>query len=527
MCILESALERQETGASQAKKFDYDELMRLCLEKGFFFPSAEIYNDAPAGFWDYGPLGLLMRENVVREWRRSIVRYDDMLEIDGAVILPKVVFEASGHLRNLVDPIVECTRCHTKLRADRYISEKTGLQIDERLSSDELQAIIAKYELKCPNCGGELGKPARFNMMFRVGVGAEDADAYLRPETAQSIFVDFSRISKTMRFKLPKGVAQVGRSFRNEIAPRQGLIRLRELLQAEVEVFFNPEKEVEGEKFRQIAGTKMNLVPHGSDENAEVIEVTAEESIRTTGSSVFSYYLALLQRFYDRLGFEKEDTRFRELSPSDRAFYTTKAFDFEVRTSLGWLELVACNYRTDYDLANHGKASGKDLSIMDDEEAPAKKKEKNNNKMVPHVVELSIGVDRTMFSLLDRSYFQEPNREVLRLKANVSPYLAAVFPLVSKDQFEVRARSIYEKLKRDEEFAVFYDDSGAIGRRYRRMDQVGTPYCITVDDQTLKDGTVTLRERDGMKQERFDEASLGERLRRLRLDASEAAAGNR
>ena len=229
-------MSEKNVALDQSKRATYDELLRLALERGFFFPSAEIYNDAPAGFWEYGPTGLLMRNNFIRQWRRAIVRRDDMLEIDGSLILPKVVFEASGHLSSLVDPIVQCTRCGSRVRADKYITEKTGVQIDERLSPEEFQELIAKHNLHCPKCGGVFGKPTKFNMMFRVGVGAEDVDAYLRPETAQSIFVDFSRLSKTMRIKLPKGIAQVGKSFRNEIAPRQALIRLRELTQAEVEV---------------------------------------------------------------------------------------------------------------------------------------------------------------------------------------------------------------------------------------------------------------------------------------------------
>ena len=488
------------------QKSKYEELMQLALEKGFFFPSAEIYNDAPAGFWDYGPVGLLLRENFVRLWRREIVRRDDMLEIDGSVILPKVVFEASGHLSSLVDPVVECTKCRTKLRADKFISEKTGLQIDERLSPDEFQSLVERYGLKCPKCGGELGKPTKFNMMFRVGVGAENSDAYLRPETAQSIFVDFARLSKTMRMKLPKGVGQVGRSFRNEIAPRQSLIRLRELIQAEVEVFYNPESKIDfSAKFDRVRKTTMNLLLEPYGPNQEITTVTSEDATKFMGKmEIMSYYFALLQEFYEKMGIKKEDSRFRQLSAVDRAFYTTSAFDFEVKTSIGWLELVACNYRTDYDLSNHGRVSGRDMSVMDMEQ-----------KVVPHVIELSIGVDRSIFTLLDKGYSKEPERDVLRFRANVAPYLAAIFPLVSKPDFESKALEIYEELKL-EEFATFYDDSGAIGRRYRRMDQIGTPYCITIDHQTLTDGTVTLRERDSMSQSRKNSNELRETLRNLR-----------
>jgi glycyl-tRNA synthetase len=489
---------------SQDKRATYDELLRLALERGFFFPSAEIYNDAPAGFWEYGPTGLLMRNNFIRQWRRDIVRREDMLEIDGSIILPKIVFEASGHLSSLVDPIVQCTRCGTRIRADKYIADKTGLQIDERLSSEEFQELITKYNLHCPKCGGDFGKPTKFNMMFRVGVGAEDVDAYLRPETAQSIFVDFARLSKTMRMKLPKGVAQVGKSFRNEIAPRQAFIRLRELIQAEAEVFFNPYVPLDSSKFEAIKDVKMNISSEAGGE--EFRTVTAAESVKEFGGKeILAYYFSLLQRFYENCGFPTERTRFRELSAKDRAFYTTKAFDFEVDTSLGWLELVACNYRTDYDLGNHSKYSKKDLQMMDGD----------RGKVLPHVLELSLGVDRSIFALLDHFFIHEKDRDVLRVLPNIAPYLAAVFPLVSKPELESKALTLYETLKR-EDFNSFYDDSGAIGRRYRRMDEIGTPFCITVDHQTVEDETVTLRERDSMTQSRIRLSEIPEKLRALR-----------
>jgi glycyl-tRNA synthetase len=493
-----------EPALSEIKRATYDELLRLALEKGFFFPSAEIYNEAPAGFWEYGPNGLLFRNNFIRQWRRDIVRRDDMLEIDGSVILPKIVFEASGHLSSLVDPIVECTRCHTRIRADKYIAEKTGQPIDERLSPEEFQELISKHNLRCPKCGGEFGKPSKFNMMFRVGVGAENSDAYLRPETAQSIFVDFARLSKTMRMKLPEGVAQVGKSFRNEIAPRQSLIRLRELTQAEAEIFFNPISLLDTSKFDRVKNVKMNILSQSNSD--ELRTLTATEAIPVFGGmTIISYYFALLQQFYENCGFLPERTRFRELSPKDRAFYTSSAFDFEVDTSIGWLELVACNYRTDYDLGNHSKFSKKDLQIVDGDKG----------KVLPHVIELSLGVDRSVFALMDLSFVHEPNRDVLRLRPNISPYLAAVFPLVSKPELESRAIGLYEALKQ-EDFSTFYDDSGAIGRRYRRMDEIGTPFCITIDHQSVEDGTATLRERDSMSQSRVPITELPEKLRKLR-----------
>lgn len=508
--ISKSRLSMGDTGeqVQHPRKANFEEILRLALERGFFFPSAEIYNDAPAGFWEYGPNGLLMRNNFVREWRRMLVKRDDMLEIDGTLILPKVVFEASGHLSSLVDPIVQCTKCGNRIRADKYISEKTGLQIDERLSPEEFQHLISKHNLHCPKCGGNFGTPTKFNMMFRVGVGAENSDAYLRPETAQSIFVDFQRLSKTMRLKLPKGIAQIGRSFRNEIAPRQALVRLRELIQAEVEVFFNPEAEFDIRRFGKIKSVEMNVLaqPYSDDQRANGKKYTAIESVSVFGGKeIIAYYFALLQEFYESCGFSKEDTRFRELSASDRAFYTTSAFDFEVKTSFGWLELVACNYRTDYDLGNHSKYSKNDLSVID-----------QNKKVLPHVIELSLGVDRSLFALIDCKFFHEQNRDVLRLPPNIAPYLAAIFPLISKPEFESKAESLYDDLKQSEEFNVSYDDSGNIGRRYRRMDEIGTPFCITIDHETLQNNSVTLRERDSMMQTRIGLSEVASRLRNLR-----------
>jgi glycyl-tRNA synthetase len=506
----ESAQSAGDPGKKEVpeRRATYEEILRLALERGFFYPSAEIYNDSPAGFWDYGPVGFLLKSNLIHEWRRLIVKYDDMLEIDGALILPKAVFEASGHLSSMVDPIVECTRCHTRLRADKYISEKTGLLVDERRSPEEFQALIMKYNLRCPKCGGELGKPTKFNMMFRVGVGAENTDAYLRPETAQSIFTAFSRLSKTQRIKLPIGIAQVGKSFRNEIAPRQSLIRLRELIQAEVEIFFNPSVPFDKSKLEKLSGLKMRIAPYEGEEKT-VSDLS--EASQLFGMDIMAYYFGLLQKFYNAIGFSVWDTRFRELSPNDRAFYTTRAFDFEINSGLGWVEVVACNYRTDYDLSSHAKGSKKDLAIMDGEA-----------KVLPHVIELSLGVDRTIFLLLEKFFVHEQNRDVLRLPPNVAPYLAAVFPLISKPQFEALAEEIYESLKQ-EDYGVFYDDSGAIGRRYRRMDEVGTPYCITIDPQSLEDRTVTVRQRDSMAQQRIKADELSRTLIEMRNQTRESA----
>src|SRR5918912_1685998 len=237
----------------------YDEVMKLALERGFYFPSCEIYPDAPAGFWEYGPTGVSMKNKFVELWRRELVRRDGMLVIDGCQIMSKSVFVASGHIGNFTDPVVKCTKCGSFFRADRYITENTGENVPERMAEEEINMLIKKYNLRCSNCNGEFGKATRFNMMFRVGIGPADEEAYLRPETCQTIFVDFARVFKTMRGRLPLGIAQAGKSFRNEIAPRQSLLRLREFSQAEIEVFCNPNRLDELPKFEQVKDTPLLL----------------------------------------------------------------------------------------------------------------------------------------------------------------------------------------------------------------------------------------------------------------------------
>lgn len=466
----------------------YDEIYKLALERGFFSPSCEIHSDFQAGFWEYGPMGVALRNNYVNLWRRELVRRDEMIEIDGTQIMSKNVFVASGHLESFADPIVVCTKCGTTVRADRMISERIGTALPERLPNDEYDALIAKHNLKCTNCKGDYGKVRRFNMMFRVGIGPKDDDAYLRPETCQSIFVDAPRLFKTMRAKLPIGFAQFGKSFRNEIAPRQSLVRLREFYQAEIEVFFNPKTANSLAKFQEVKHVKLPI----QRVDGKFVEITAEDSIKQgiVPNQLVAYYLALLKEFYDKTGIDMKKARFRELSEQDRAFYALAAFDFEVGTSLGWMELVACNYRSDYDMGRHAKVSNHDLTVLDGDE-----------KVMPHIFEISMGVDRSIYCIMEHGYAKENDREVLRIKPYLAPMTAGIFPLVSKEGLPEKAQQIYNSLKK--ESAVFYDESGSIGRRYRRQDEIGTPVCITVDFDTMKDNTVTMRDRDSMNQKRI------------------------
>jgi glycyl-tRNA synthetase len=480
---------------------NYDEVMKLALERGFYFPSCEIYADAPAGFWEYGPTGVNMKNKFVELWRRELVRRDGMLEIDGCQIMSKSVFVASGHIGNFADPVVKCTRCSSTFRADRYITENTGENVPERMAEEEIGMLIKKYNLRCPNCKGDFGNVTRFNMMFRVGIGPAAEEAYLRPETCQTIFVDFARVFKTMRGRLPLGIAQVGKSFRNEIAPRQSLLRLREFYQAEIEIFCNPDRLNEMPKFEEVKNTVLRL-----SDGPSIIEVTAEEAVRKglIPNKLITYYLALLIEFYDKSGIDVKRSRFRNLSDNEKAFYASVAFDFEVETSTGWLELVACNYRSDYDLKGHMLTSKQNLEVVD----PA-----NQSKVLPHVFELSMGIDRSIYAILEHCYYEDEqhgDRVVLRLKPYLAPILVGVLPLMAKDGLDKKARQINSELKYD--FDTFYDESGSIGRRYRRLEEVGTPFAVTVDQTTMHDDTVTVRHRDTMQQERIKVSGLRQHL---------------
>lgn len=468
--------------------------MKLALERGFYFPSCEIYPDAQAGFWEYGPSGVSLKNKFLELWRRELIRRDGMMEIDGSQIMSKSVFEASGHLGNFADPIIKCTKCKSTFRADRTIAEISKIEIPESADLVEFDNAILKNNIKCPKCKGDFENSKKFNMMFKVGIGPEEEPAYLRPETCQSIFVDFPRLFKTMRGKLPLGVAQVGKSFRNEISPRQSLLRLREFYQAEIEVFCNPNKLNEMENFSEIQNTVIRVLS-----NSELIAMTCKEAVETgiIPNKFVAYYLGILTEFYDKSGIDITKSRFRKLGDKEKAFYAQVAFDFEVETTIGWLELVACNYRSDYDLSSHANKSREKFEVMD-----------NDEKVLPHVFEISMGIDRSLYTILEHNLQDDKEHEriVLSLKPYLSPIHVGILSLVKKDGLKEKTDEIYLQLKR--KYDAFLDHSGAIGRRYRRLDEIGTPFAVTVDHQTLEDGTVTMRKRDSMEQQRIKISEL-------------------
>jgi glycyl-tRNA synthetase len=484
----------------------YEKIIDLATRRGFWFPAAEIYK-GPAGFYDYGPLGAALKRNIIELWRKNFVEADGMLEIDGSPIMPPKVFEASGHLSSFQDPLTECTKCKAIYRADKLLEETIKVKIPEAMKTEEFDKLIEKNKVRCPKCKGELSKVKMWNLMVKTFFGPKDNELmYFRPETCQSIFVDFQKVYNCMRAKLPIGIAQVGLMCRNEISPRQSLFRMRQATQMEAEVFFNPKNEDKFEKFNKFKNYKVRLALLGKEN--KIVELTIKEAFekKIFKSKIEAYYLALLMQFYESLGIKKENMRLREIGEEEKPFYAKSAWDLEVLTSLGWTEIVANHYRADHDLKSHSKGSGQDLSVIDGTE-----------KVLPWVWEDSFGVDRTVFAVFDNAYIEEEvegeTRIVLKLNPKIAPYKAAIFPLVNKDEIPELAKKVYAMLKPC--YSVFYDDSGSIGKRYRRMDEIGTPFCITIDYESLKKKDVTVRDRDTMKQKRVKIKDLQNYLYKL------------
>ncbi|MDC8452899.1 MAG: glycine--tRNA ligase [Candidatus Nitrosotalea sp.] len=477
---------------------NYEQIIQLALERGFYFPSCEIYSDAQAGFWEYGPSGVSLKNKFIELWRRELVRRDRMWEIDGSQIMSENVFVASGHLASFADPIATCTKCKSIFRADKMIAEITSIIVPENADLEEFDKIIAEKKIVCTKCKGSLENIKKFNMMFKVGIGAQGEPAYLRPETCQSIFVDFPRLFKTMRGKLPIGIAQIGKSFRNEISPRQSLLRLREFYQAEIEVFCNPGKLDDLPKFAEVENTQIRIMTDDA-----IKSMTCKEALDSgiVPNKLVAYYLGLLVEFYQKTGIDVARSRFRKLGEKEKAFYATVAFDFEVETNTGWLELVACNYRSDYDLKSHANTSKEKFEVMDDE-----------TKVLPHVFEISMGIDRSLYTMIEHRLREdkENDRVVLSLEPYLSPVHVGVLSLVKKDGLAEKTEEVYVMLRK--KYDAFLDHSGAIGRRYRRLDEVGAPFAVTIDHQTLEDGTVTIRNRDSMSQERIKISELDSHL---------------
>jgi glycyl-tRNA synthetase len=466
-----------------------EEMANFCKRKGFVYPSGDLYGSM-AGFWDFGPLGAELKKNLKDSWWKfHINAREDIVGIDGAIITNPKTWEASGHVENFVDYAVECKKCKNKFKVDK----------------NELKTA------KCDKCGGDLENKGKFIPMFTTGVGPIEKDsikAYLRPETAQLIFTNFNLVQKDSRMKLPFGIAQVGKAFRNEIAPRNFLFRSREFEQMEIEYFIDPEEK----KKCPFEIPEIEVLIYSSEmqmKNKEPKKLSIKEALKgkTIALPWHAYWLATELSWFKSLGANLDNFRIRQHLPEEKSHYSTDTWDLEYQFPFGWKELQGIADRGTYDLTQHEKHSKKSLEIMDD----AKGK-----KILPMVVaEPSLGVERAFLVFLFDAYQEnEKGNITLGLNPKLSPLKAAIFPLIKKDEKLVeKAKEIYNGLKL--EFHVAYDESGSIGRRYARNDEIGTPFCIVTDEQTTKDNTATIRDRDSGEQKRVNINDIRDTLRKL------------
>jgi glycyl-tRNA synthetase len=466
-----------------------EEMAQFCKRKGFVYPSAEIYGGL-SGFWDFGPLGVELKNNLKREWWRFHVQSrDDMAGIDGSIITHPKVWEASGHIANFSDVYVVCKKCKKPNKIDKSEVGKA----------------------KC-GCGGDYAVIGDLNLMFKTNVGPVEGNiAYLRPETAQLMFADFKLVADNARLKLPFGLAQIGKAFRNEISPRDFLFRSREFEQMEIEYFVHPDKINDCPFLSEVLDHKLNILSEElQKEGKEAVEMTIKEALdkKIIKTVWHAYWLATEHLWFVSLGADPDKFRIRQHLKEELSHYALDTWDLQYKFPFGWNELQGMANRTDFDLQQHIKFSGKDLSLFDEE---------TKKKVVPHVVaEPSQGVERALLVFMFDAYTYDKEREnvVLKLHPRLSPVKVGIFPLVNKLNEE--AQKIYDLLKK--EFYCFYDTGGSIGRRYARQDEIGTPLCITIDFQTKDDGTVTVRDRDSTKQVRIKIENLKAELRKILED---------
>lgn len=450
-------------------------IVSLCKRRGFVFPGSEIYGGL-ANTWDYGPLGAELKKNVADAWWHFFVRSRlDMVGLDSAILMNPKVWEASGHVENFNDAQVDCKGCKARFRADHLIEDAMpGLKV-EGLSPADLTKLIRENAIYCPQCGKQNFTEARvFNLLFRTSIGSLEEAAstvYLRGELAQGMFVNFKTIQESMRKKLPFGIAQIGKAFRNEITPGNFIFRTLEFDLMEFEYFIAPE----------------------------------------TWEAQFEYWLSEIHRFIQFIGLHHDKTRVREHTPKELSHYSKRTVDIEYQTPFGWKELYGLAYRTDFDLRNHMEKSGEDLRYLD----PA-----THEKFIPHVIEPTFGLSRSVLMVLLDAYHEEEaptatedeteTRVVMRFAKHLAPYKVAILPLSSK--LNDLAQKVWEQVS--PHCVTDFDVTGSIGKRYRRQDEIGTPYCVTVDFETLEDQKVTIRDRDTMKQERVPLTQLVEVLKR-------------
>ncbi len=564
------------------------ELVELAKRRGFFFQSSEAYGGV-SGFYVYGPQGAALKRNIEDSWRDRFQVQEGHREIEAPTIMPEPVFEASGHLDGFDDMLVECPECGESHRADHLIEDNTDIEDAEALPLEEVGDLIAENDLHCPTCDTPLaGEPVEdFNLMFSTDIGPGSGQpGYLRPETAQGIFVEFPRLKEYARNRLPFGISQIGKAYRNEISPRKSIIRVREFTQAELEHFIDPETDEPPLHLVKDVEVTLYSAVEQNDEDGDHVRMTIGEAVDEgiIASDWIAYYLGVGQEWYERIGVDMDRFRFRQHLEGERAHYSSDCWDAESEIDGDWIEITGYSYRSDYDLSKHDTYSdddftifrqydepkvveratvepdmsylgpefggaaadisealqtlaerdrtafdGDDVTVEADGETytiPVEKTgfsvdevKESGEHITPHVVEPSIGIGRVLYTVLDHAYetdeIEGETRTRLALDPELAPTTVGVFPLMDKDGMGEQAHTIAAEL-RTHGFDVTYDDSGNIGRRYRRQDEVGTPFCVTVDYEGMEDDTVTLRERDSTEQVRVAVSDLPNILSDLR-----------
>ena len=557
-----------------------EKVNELARRRGFLWPAFELYGGA-AGFYDYGPLGAPLKRRIEDIWRQFFVIQEGFAEIEAPTIGVEGIFQASGHLSGFSDPLTGCKECKEIYRADHLI--KHIVEVPDALSNEDIYKCIRENEIGCPECGGELSEVYEFNLMFKTMIGPGNKMAgYLRPETAQGMFINFPRLLRYFRDSLPFAAVQIGKSFRNEISPRQGVIRLREFTQAEAEIFIDPRDKTHP-RFDEVKNIRMKFYSQAAQERGEPEEMTFGEAAGRgiIAHQTLAYYVARTYQFLLAVGVAPDKMRFRQHKSDEMAHYAADCWDAEVFLDrLGWIEVVGVADRTDYDLKAHTAQSKVNLSVFVNFDEPIKRQklvvkpdfkalgprfkgkakavgealkalgpeelkgdkirvvvdgetieiesslvscesvevEVRGEEIIPHVIEPSFGIDRILYTVLDHSYYEDAvdgeTRAVLRFHPAVAPIEVAVLPLMDREELVLPAKKIQEEL-RGLGLRVDYDTSGSIGRRYRRNDEIGTPYEVTVDYETLEQGTVTIRDRDSMLQIRVPLGQVADKLQAL------------
>jgi glycyl-tRNA synthetase len=469
----------------------------LLRRRGFIWgPSPEIYGGL-AGFYSYGPAGKALKNNILSIYRRELRAYG-FNEVECPEILPKIVWEASGHLERFIDPVFRCKKCETMVRADRFLQELLPNESIDGLSFDEMDKLQQQHRFKCPKCDIPFEKIEEYNLMLKTSVG-NGVTAYLRPETATTTYLLFNRLNQDARRQYPIKVFQYGKAFRNEISPRQLVLRMRAFDQFEIQLFIGKEQELNFDEFDEISHNKLPLLDWKSQENQIVVpnKISLKEAVNKgiLKKPAFAYCVFLGYHLTSKLGFPEETIRLRQHSPQEMAHYADDAWDLEINTKqFGWVEICGIHDRTDYDLKRHGEFSNQTFEIPMGTDL--------NLKEVPQILEIAFGPDRIIYTLLETTFNVVDERIVLNLPPQLAPNLVAVFPLVKNKENILKLAKKVHKLLLEHRITSFFDSAGSIGKRYRRQDELGTPYCITIDYDSLDDNTVTIRYRDTMEQKR-------------------------